>query len=87
MTMPPKTPGFWYVNAVTEVSGNWQPMFWMTFACCAQLSGNWCSTPKYTRNPATAASAVEPSAFFAIPMDTPTQNSSGNPSEPSSSAP
>lgn len=34
-----------------------------------------------------AANAVEPSAFFAIPMATPMQNSSGRPSEPSSSAP
>ncbi len=36
--------------------------------------------------PTTAASAVEPSAFLAMPIATPMQNSSGRPNEESSSA-
>ena len=44
ITMPPKTPGFWYVNAVTVPSDAWQPIPATAFAPPAQSFGNWRST-------------------------------------------
>lgn len=45
MTIPPNTPGFWNVNAVTVPSTvAWQPMSGMAFAPSGQSSGNSSNT-------------------------------------------
>ncbi|CAM5229549.1 hypothetical protein SFUMM280S_06740 [Streptomyces fumanus] len=46
ITIPPNTPGFWYVNAVTDPSASRQPTCGTAFDPAGQSSGNCRSTLK-----------------------------------------